>query len=194
MFRILPPLLLLAMLGAPASPAASADTPAAGAPEFKLLSTELTPGGRFEQRHVFNGFGCTGGNVSPALSWRGAPEGTKSFALTVYDPDAPTGSGWWHWVIVDIPSTTTALLAGAGDAASGKAPKGALQLGTDFGKPGFGGPCPPPGEKPHRYVFTLYALKLEKLGVDPGATAAMTGFMLNANSLAKTGFTVYYGR
>jgi hypothetical protein len=167
---------------------------AAGAAEFSLTSTELTPGGRFETRHVFNGFGCTGGNVSPALSWSGAPAGTKSFALTVYDPDAPTGSGWWHWVIFDIPSTTNSLAAGAGDPSGGKAPKGAVQTSTDFGKTGFGGPCPPAGDKPHRYVFTLYALKVDKLGADPASTAAMVGFMLNSNKLERASFTVYYGR
>jgi Raf kinase inhibitor-like YbhB/YbcL family protein len=191
MSRDLSPLLVCAALAAPAAPLA-ADAPAGA--DFKLSSTELKAGGRFEQRHVFNGFGCTGGNVSPALSWHGAPSGTKSFALTVYDPDAPTGSGWWHWVIVDLPPGTSALPAGAGDPASGKAPKGAVQINTDFGKPGFGGPCPPAGDKPHRYVFTLYALKVDKLGVEAGATAAMTGFMLNANALAKSSFTVYYGR
>ena len=181
--------------------AALASTAAVAAPPrnesdavFNLSSTELVAGGRLELRHVFNGFGCSGGNISPALNWSGAPAGTKSFAVTVYDPDAPTGSGWWHWVIVDLPATTSALVAGAGDPAGGKAPKGALQLTTDFGKPGFGGACPPAGDKPHRYVFTLYALKVDKLGVDPGATAAMAGFMLNANALGKTGFTVYYGR
>lgn len=183
-------LLLATILAAPVALAAA--PPAAG--DFKLSSPELTAGGRLEQRHVYNGFGCTGGNVSPALNWSGAPAGTKSFAVTVYDPDAPTGSGWWHWVIVDIPATTTALAAGAGDVASGKAPKGSVQITTDFGKPGFGGACPPAGDKPHRYVFTVHALKVDKLGVDPGATAAMAGFMLNANTLAKTGFTVYYGR
>jgi Raf kinase inhibitor-like YbhB/YbcL family protein len=166
----------------------------AGAADFKLASPELTPGGRFEARHVFNGFGCSGGNVSPALTWSDAPAATRSFALTVYDPDAPTGSGWWHWVMFDIPATTTGLPAGAGDPAGGKAPKGAVQTTTDFGRPGFGGPCPPPGDKPHRYVFTLYALKVDKLGADPAATAAMVGFMLNANALGKATFTVYYGR
>lgn len=164
------------------------------AADFKLASPELTPGGRFEARHVYGGFGCSGGNVSPALSWSGAPAGTKSFALTVYDPDAPTGSGWWHWVMFDIPATVTALPAGAGDPAGGKAPKGAVQTGTDFGKPGFGGPCPPQGDPAHRYVFTLFALKVEKLGADPASTAAMVGFMLNANALGKATFTVYYGR
>jgi Raf kinase inhibitor-like YbhB/YbcL family protein len=191
--RLLSSALALTALLGPAAIAVGDDA-AAAAPDFKLVSSELTAGGRFEPRHVFNGFGCSGGNVSPALSWAGAPAGTKSFALTVYDPDAPTGSGWWHWVIIDVPSISNALVAGAGDPASGKAPKGSLQINTDFGKTGYGGPCPPAGDKPHRYVFTLYALKLEKLGVDAAATAAMTGFMLNANSLAKTSFTVYYGR
>ena len=166
----------------------------ANAADLKLVSSELTPGGRFEARHVFNGFGCSGGNVSPALSWSGAPAGTKSFALTVYDPDAPTGSGWWHWVIFDIPATANALVAGAGDPAGGKAPKGAVQTTTDFGKPGFGGPCPPQGDQAHRYLFTLYALKVDKLGVDPASTAAMVSFMLNANAIEKATFTVYYGR
>jgi Raf kinase inhibitor-like YbhB/YbcL family protein len=192
--RLLSSALVLAAVLGPAAIAVGDDAPAAATPDFKLISSELTAGGRFEPRHVFNGFGCSGGNVSPALSWSGAPAGTKSFAATVYDPDAPTGSGWWHWVIIDIPSISNALVAGAGDPAAGKAPKGALQMNTDFGKAGYGGPCPPAGDKPHRYVFTLYALKLEKLGVDASATAAMTGFMLNANSLAKTSFTVYYGR
>jgi Raf kinase inhibitor-like YbhB/YbcL family protein len=167
---------------------------AAVAGDFTLKSPELTPGGRFETRHVFNGFGCSGGNVSPALQWHGAPAGTRSFALTVYDPDAPTGSGWWHWVMFDIPATASALPAGAGDPTGGKAPKGAVQTGTDFGKPGFGGPCPPAGDKPHRYIFTLYALKVDKLGADPASTAAMVGFMLNANKLERASFTVYYGR
>ena len=164
----------------------------AAAAEFALGSTELTSGGRFLAPHVCNGFGCSGGNVSPALAWSDAPPGTKSFALTLFDPDAPTGSGWWHWVMFDIPATVTQLPAGA--VAGAAAPRGAMQTSTDFGKPGFGGPCPPAGDKPHRYIFTLYALKVEKLGADPAATAAMIGFMLNANAIQKTSFTVYYGR
>jgi Raf kinase inhibitor-like YbhB/YbcL family protein len=162
--------------------------------EFQLESPELKPGARFEARHVFNGFGCEGGNRSPSLSWHGAPPGTKSFALTLYDPDAPTGSGWWHWVMFDIPPNVTALAAGAGDPALGKVPKGAVQSPTDYGKPGFGGPCPPAGDKAHRYVFTLYALKVDKLAADAASTAALVGFNLQANAIGKTSFTVYYGR
>jgi Raf kinase inhibitor-like YbhB/YbcL family protein len=190
--RLLPALLLAALGGLIAT--ARGASPPANAAEFRLTSTELTPAGRLAQRHVFNGFGCSGGNLSPALSWSGAPAGTRSFALTVHDPDAPGGSGFWHWVIYDIPATSTALLAGAGDPAGGKAPPGALQARSDFGTRGFGGPCPPPGDKAHRYVFTLHALRVDRLGAAAGASAATVGFMLGANTIARTGFTVYYGR
>jgi Raf kinase inhibitor-like YbhB/YbcL family protein len=166
----------------------------AAAGDFTLSSPELTPGGVMATQHVFNGFGCSGGNQSPALNWTAAPAGTQSFAITVYDPDAPTGSGWWHWVVYDLPSQTRGLAAGAGDSTGSRLPKGAVQVSTDFGKPGFGGPCPPAGDKPHRYIFTVYALKVDHLGADPGATPAMVGFLLNAQKLAKTSFTVYYGR
>ncbi|HEY0707741.1 MAG TPA: YbhB/YbcL family Raf kinase inhibitor-like protein, partial [Polyangia bacterium] len=132
-------------------------------------------------------------NISPHVAWSAPPEGTKSFVLTVYDPDAPTGSGWWHWVVYDIPADVTELPAGAG---SGKVdlPKGASQGRTDFGSKGFGGACPPPGDKPHRYIFTVHALKVEKLEVPPDASAAMIGFMTNANSLGKASFTAKYSR
>jgi len=161
---------------------------------FTLESAELKPGKPVPEQHVFKGFGCEGGNVSPSLAWKGAPKETRSFAVTVYDPDAPTGSGWWHWVVFNLPADTTALAAGAGDAAAGKAPKGAVQSRTDFGRPGWGGPCPPKGDKPHRYVFTVHALKVDKLDLDENATAALVGFMLNANRLGTASFTATYGR
>lgn len=162
---------------------------------LKFWSPEIPDGGRFEHRHVLNGFGCEGGNQSPALEWSGVPAGTRSFAITCYDPDAPTGSGWWHWVMFDVPGTATRLDANAGDPASGKAPAGTKQSNTDFGNPGYGGPCPPPGHGPHRYVFTLHALKCDQLGIDPAtSTAAFVGFNLHFNALATASFTLHYGR
>ena len=160
-----------------------------GSDTFTLTSPDLN-GGTFQQSQILNGFGCSGGNISPQLSWSGAPAGTKSFALTMYDPDAPKGSGWWHWIVVNIPAAATKFDSGA----SGKSlPAGSLEVRTDFGKPGYGGPCPPPGA-PHRYVFTLYALKVDKLDVDAQASGALTGFMINQNQLAKATLNATYGR
>src|SRR6266540_4507921 len=161
---------------------------------FTLESAEVKPGATIAAAQVYKGFGCDGGNASPSLAWKNAPAGTKSFAVTVYDPDAPTGSGWWHWVVFNIPADSTSLAAGVGGPASGKAPKGAVQSRTDFGKPGYGGPCPPKGDKAHRYVFTVYALKVDKLDLDENSPAAMVGFMTNANKLGKATFTATYGR
>jgi Raf kinase inhibitor-like YbhB/YbcL family protein len=167
---------------------------AATAGGFKLESPDVGAKAPIAEKFVFKGFGCDGGNVSPSLSWSGAPTDTKSFALTVYDPDAPTGSGWWHWVLFNLPADTTSLTEGAGDPAAGKLPATAVQGRTDFGKPGWGGPCPPVGDKPHRYIFTVFALKVDKLDLDANAPAAMVGYMLNANALAKASFTAKYGR
>lgn len=162
--------------------------------DFALSSPQLKEGGRLGMDQVFSGFGCTGKNISPALEWKGAPKGTKSFAVTVYDPDAPTGSGWWHWVIFNIPAGVHSLPANAGSVASGLAPKGSVQSMTDFGKPGYGGACPPKGDKAHRYQFTVFALDIEKLPLDASAPAAMVGFFLNQHVLAKAMLTVYFSR
>jgi Raf kinase inhibitor-like YbhB/YbcL family protein len=151
------PLLLWAVL--------SFATAAAGAP-FTLTSPDIAPGKPMHEAQVFNGFGCSGANISPALSWQNAPAGTRSFALMVHDPDAPTGSGWWHWIVYDIPPGTATLAANAGKPGSGQMPAGAIQATTDFGSRGYGGPCPPPG-KPHRYVFRLHALRTPKLAQLP---------------------------
>ena len=161
---------------------------------FKLESPTVKPGAMLTDAHVFNGFGCSGKNVSPALKWSGAPKGTKSYAVTVYDPDAPTGSGWWHWVVYNIPASATELPEGAGSADGKGLPAGTAQGRTDFGAPGFGGACPPQGDKPHRYIFTVHALKTEKLEVPVDGTAALVGFMINANRLGQASFTAKYGR
>jgi Raf kinase inhibitor-like YbhB/YbcL family protein len=136
--------------------------------------------GALDNRHVFNGFGCTGENHSPAISWSGAPEGTRSFVLEVHDPDAPTGVGFFHWIVVNLPPSTTSLPF---DAAAAGLPEGAVQTRTDFGTSTFGGPCPPPGT-PHRYVFTVYALDTESLGPDAGTAPAVVRFMLRSHTLA----------
>ena len=164
------------------------------AAEFRLTSPSVKEMGTIGNEHVFNGFGCTGSNVSPALRWEGTPKDTKSFAVTVYDPDAPTGSGWWHWIIFNISSDTTSLPPDAGKPDGQGAPKGSIQSMTDFGQPGYGGPCPPPGDKPHRYIFTVYALKVDQLPLKKEASGAMVGFYLNQNSLGKASFTAKYGR
>lgn len=163
------------------------------AAEFTLTSTDIAEGKPMTSQQVFKGFGCEGGNVSPQLAWSGAPAGTMSFAITAYDPDAPTGSGWWHWTVVNLPASTAALPSGAGSA-GGKLPVGAVQGRTDFGQAGFGGACPPAGDKPHRYQFTVWALKVDKLSIDENSSGALVGFMLNANALAKSQLTATYGR
>ncbi len=164
------------------------------APVFRLSSPDLIPGTPIRLPQVFNSFGCSGGNISPALSWSHAPDGTKSFALMVYDPDAPTGSGWWHWVVYNIPVRVNALVSKAGDPAAGLMPVGAVQGHTDFGATGYGGPCPPAGDKPHRYYFRLFALKVEKLDLPPTATAAFVSFNVKANSLAVAELMAVYSR
>jgi Raf kinase inhibitor-like YbhB/YbcL family protein len=159
---------------------------------LKLASPDLAAA-QFAPRFLFDGEGCGGGNVSPALAWSDPPAGARSFALTVYDPDAPTGNGWWHWVVYDIPASVSSLPAGAGAASGGQLPPGARQTRNDFGGPGYGGPCPPPGP-PHRYVFTLYALDVASIGAAPGAGAAEIGARLKAHAVAAASFTVSYGR
>jgi Raf kinase inhibitor-like YbhB/YbcL family protein len=161
--------------------------------KFTVTSTNISPGGKIADAQVYNGFGCKGGNISPELSWSGAPAGTKSFAILMHDPDAPTGSGWWHWVVYNIPATVSSLPAGAGDPKKSLLPAGALQGRTDFGDPGYGGPCPPPG-KPHRYYVRVYALKVEKLEVPADATAAFVGFSVRMHALATAELMGTYGR
>ncbi|MEM6480649.1 MAG: YbhB/YbcL family Raf kinase inhibitor-like protein [Pseudomonadota bacterium] len=161
-------------------------TTSATASEFQLTSDTIAEGQQLDSAQVFQGFGCEGGNTAPDLAWTGAPEGTESFAVTVYDPDAPTGSGWWHWFAFNIPADVTALASGAA------VPKGTVELTNDYGAPGFGGACPPPGEV-HRYQFTVHALGTT-LEIDNTVSNALAGFMVKANSLASTTITAVYNR
>lgn len=158
---------------------------------FRLWSPDIS-GPKLGLDQVFNGMGCTGRNISPELRWSGAPAAAKSFAVTVYDPDAPTGSGWWHWTVYNIPASANALPR---DAGSGHGlPAGAVQGTTDFGKPGYGGACPPKGDKPHRYFFTVYALNVPSIDVPATASGAYVGFNVHAHTIGKAGFVARYGR
>lgn len=174
--------------------AALAAADASGAQAFELKSPDIAEGKKIDMKHVYDSFGCTGGNVSPELSWNDPPPGTKSFAVLAHDPDAPTGgAGFWHWLVVDIPADARGLKQGAGDASGKNLPPGARHLENDFGEKSYGGPCPPPG-KPHRYVFTVYALKIDKLGDAGNGRTAIAGFTINANALAKASITGLFGR
>ena len=159
---------------------------------FTLSSNTL--GGEATKIEEFNGFGCTGKNESPQLSWKNAPEGTKSFAITMYDPDAPTGSGWWHWVVFDIPTSTTELVANAGDIKLNLTPEGTIQSITNYGAQGYGGPCPPQGHGLHQYIITVYALKTDTLGLDENTNPAVVGYYLWNNTIAKASIVSYYKR
>ncbi|MEM1321099.1 MAG: YbhB/YbcL family Raf kinase inhibitor-like protein [Bacteroidota bacterium] len=160
--------------------------------QLTLKSNDLS--GQASAKEVFNGFGCTGENISPQLYWENAPAGTKSFAVTMYDGDAPTGSGWWHWLVFDLDKGISELPAGAGDPSSDKAPQGAIQSRTDYGAEGYGGPCPPEGHGFHRYVITVYALGVDKLGPDKTASPALIGYFLEQNVIEKASLVFYHKR
>ena len=159
---------------------------------FTVRSTDLEPGASIPLLHVYDG--CGGDNLSPELHWSGAPDRTASYAVTVYDPDAPSGSGWWHWQAWDLPASLTRLARDAGAAHGRLLPIGAHQGINDYSQRGYGGPCPPPGDRAHRYVFTVFALKVVRLDVPAVASSALVGFNLNALALARASFTAYFGR
>lgn len=161
---------------------------------FTVSSPDFSNGDVIPMAQVFNSFGCKGSDVSPALHWSGAPAGTKSFAITIFDPDAPTGSGWWHWVVFNIPANVTGLPAGAGAAHSHKLPRGAVQGRTDFGFSNYGGPCPPVGDAPHHYQVTVYALKVAKLPLNASASGAMVAYYLHFNMIAEAQLVGLFGR
>ncbi|RBP17305.1 PBP family phospholipid-binding protein [Roseiarcus fermentans] len=162
-----------------------------GAGALTLTSPDIKPGGKIADEQVFKGWDCAGGNVSPALAWSQAPKGTKSFAVSVFDPDAPTGSGFWHWWVVNLPPDTTGLAKGAGGGTG--LPAGAVQPRNDFSTAGYGGPCPPKG-LPHHYQITVYALDVDRLDLDANASPAVFGFNVHAHTLAKATLTGLYGR
>lgn len=159
---------------------------------FSLSSGSL--GGNSTKMEEFNGFGCTGENQSPQLSWENTPEGTKSFAITMYDPDAPTGSGWWHWVVFDIPADVKSIVENAGNIEKGLMNKAAIQSLTNYGVAGYGGPCPPENHGIHQYVITVHALKVDKLGLDENTNPAIVGYYLWNNTIAKASIVTYYER
>jgi Raf kinase inhibitor-like YbhB/YbcL family protein len=169
----------------------------AGAQSFTLGSPDIGPDGLLAARFTANVLGCKGENLSPALRWENPPPGTRSFALMVHDPDAVTGgAGIWHWVIINIPASANSIEQGAGTVDGTRLPAGTKQITTDFGVPGWGGPCPPVGHAPHHYNFTLYALKVEKLELPPTPTntASQAGFFINRNSIGQARLTATYGR
>ena len=164
----------------------AAEPPKGGA-RLTVTSETFADGGTLPREAAFGG--CGGDNRSPQLAWTGAPAGTKSFAVTCFDPDAPTGSGYWHWLTFDVPADTTSLGAGSPSA------KGSTTGRNDYGQSDYGGPCPPPGDGPHRYVFTVYALDVEKIdGIDEGVTGASLVFNMRGHVLAQGSITGRYGR
>jgi Raf kinase inhibitor-like YbhB/YbcL family protein len=165
---------------------------ATAAGTLTLESPSIPAGGAIELVQVYDK--CGGQNVSPALRWHGAPAGTQSFALTMFDPDARSGAGWWHWLVYDIPGGNTSLASGAGSGAHPSIPSGALQGRNDFGEAAYDGPCPPKGDKPHHYVFTLYALRSAKLGAPVTATSSDIERLARAQALDSATFTGLYGR
>jgi Raf kinase inhibitor-like YbhB/YbcL family protein len=159
---------------------------------FEVTSTDVADGGSLPTPQVSGIMGAGGEDVSPQLAWSGAPEGTRSYALTCYDPDAPTASGFWHWAVVGLPASTTSLPADAGDPDKGLLPDGAVTLANDAGARRFIGAAPPPGHGAHRYYFVVHAVDVEDLGVGEDATPAFLGFNLFSHSLGRATITPTY--
>lgn len=178
------PIVLLTLFGLSASNTALAS-------EF-TVTTNSQRNGNFLAAQYANSFGCEGANQSPHISWKGAPAATKSFVVTLYDPDAPTGSGWWHWVVANVPASVSELPAGVGSE-PGKLPVGTTVISNDYGIASYGGLCPPVG-RTHRYVITVHALNVEQLSLPTNASAALTGYMTWVHGIGKASVTVQAGR
>ncbi len=162
-------------------------------PSFDVRSDDVTDGQMLSGNQVFDGFGMTGGNISPSLHWSGFPAGTKSFAVTCFDPDAPTGSGFWHWVVLGIPASVTELQTGVAGTDSFGLPEGAFHVRNDYGTKDFGGAAPPAGDEPHRYVFAVHALDVESLDVNDEISPAVAGFNLRFHTIARGLLVPVYG-
>ena len=165
----------------------------AAANSFSLSSTDIAQGQHMSKAQEFKGFGCEGGNASPQLSWSGAPKGTEAYAVFAYDPDAPTGSGWWHWQLININKKVTFLPSGINSRTKNYSLKGSRHIKNDYGVEGFGGACPPKAHGVHRYQFTVYALS-EKLELPADASGALTGYMVKSKSLASATIEALYKR
>jgi Raf kinase inhibitor-like YbhB/YbcL family protein len=161
-------------------------------PPFTVTSDHVAHGQQMSISQVYNSFGMTGENISPQLSWSGFPAATRSFAVTCFDPDAPTGSGFWHWVVIDIPASVTSLPAGAG-AGDLSLPDGAFHVRNDYMTKDFGGAAPPQGDPPHRYVFAVHAVDSEKLGIDSDVSPAVAGFNLRFHTIGRGLLIPVYG-
>jgi Raf kinase inhibitor-like YbhB/YbcL family protein len=159
-----------------------------------LSSQDIAQGEFMSKAQEFKGFGCSGEDLSPHLKWSDAPQGTKSFAITAYDPDAPTGSGWWHWQVVNIPATVMEIATGAGDTKADSGPAGSVQIKNDYGSRGFGGVCPPEGHGVHHYRFTIHALSVEKLELPEDVSGALAGYMINAHTIESSTIEALYKR
>src|ERR1700677_1210558 len=187
-------LLLLIALSASVRVAA-AQVKSTAKPKFALSSSDPQLAAKVPEVYTANVFGCTGGNMSPPLQWTGAPAGTKSFVVTLFDPDEhTTPSGWWHWVVYDLPATVDKLPKGAGAERSSILPPGTMPGRTGLGNDAYPGPCPDKGEPPHRYTFTVYALSVEKLDVPPDSSGAMVVSTASDHLLGKAVFIAHYGR
>ena len=169
-------------------------SPAQARPALTVSSPDLHPGGTLPLRQVYRGHGCTGANLSPALQWAHAPAGTRSYAITLHDPDAPHPGGWWHWVVYDLPAATTSLPEGAGRADAALLPRGAHQGRNDFGSADYGGACPPPGDHAHRYVLTVHALDVASLGLPAGAPAASVADAIRSHQIASGQLVTTFAR
>jgi Raf kinase inhibitor-like YbhB/YbcL family protein len=163
--------------------------------KFVLSSPDARLAVKVPETYTANLYGCTGENMSPPLQWSGAPAGTKSFVVTLFDPDEHGDpSGWWHWIVYDLPANIDKLPKGAGAEHSSVLPQGSRQGRTDEGKDAYLGPCPSKGERPHRYTFTIYALSVDKLDVPADSSGAMVVSTANDHSLGKAVFIAHYGR